>query len=119
MHTILVAEDEPAIRRLIVRRILTLYPTCTILEASDGQSALTLLTTPALSGVITDHMMPGGTGLAVLAAVRARSPDLPVIVISAHPTIGATALAHGATLFIAKPFTLEQLDAALLLLQPQ
>jgi DNA-binding NtrC family response regulator len=119
VHTILVADDEPAIRRIIVRRILTLYPTCTILETADGQQALALLATPNLSGVITDYMMPGATGLDVLLAARAHVPELPVIVISAHATLGTAVMAHGASAFLSKPFTLEQLDAALrLFMQP-
>jgi CheY-like chemotaxis protein len=112
-YTVLVAEDEPAIRRVIVRRLRTLCPECIILEAADGTSALALLTTPELSGVVTDHLMPGATGLDLLAAVRAQSATIPVIFVSAHAGVAANALSRGATLFLDKPFTLEQLDAAL------
>jgi DNA-binding NtrC family response regulator len=56
--------------------------------------------------VLTDLKMPQMDGLEVLAKVKARAPDVPVILISAHGTVKSAvdAMRHGALDFIEKPF---------------
>ncbi len=64
--------------------------------------------------VFTDVRMPGMDGLAFLDALKARRPDLPVVVMSAYTDIASTAGAFrgGAHEFLSKPF---DLDAAVAL----
>jgi FixJ family two-component response regulator len=56
--------------------------------------------------LVTDIQMPGMNGLDLQRAVRARYPDLPVIVVTAFPedAIRRQAMADGALHFLAKPF---------------
>jgi DNA-binding NtrC family response regulator len=63
--------------------------------------------------VLTDLKMPGMDGLEVLARIKARSPDVPVILISAHGTVKSAveAMRHGALDFIEKPFDNEAVVA--------
>lgn len=112
-RTIMVAEDEPALRRVIVRRLQTLAPAARIIEAQDGTLALALLHATALDAIVTDHLMPGATGLDVLREVRRMGLTIPVVFVSAHAAIVAQALAEGATRFLDKPFTIAQLDDVL------
>jgi len=60
--------------------------------------------------VITDVRMPGLDGLAFLEALKARRPELPVIVMSAYTDIASTAGAFrgGAHEFLSKPFDLDE-----------
>jgi CheY-like chemotaxis protein len=51
-----------------------------VLEASSGEQALrTMRRAPAIQLVITDHLMPGMTGIQLIEALRPDRPDVPVI----------------------------------------
>lgn len=65
--------------------------------------------------VISDLKMPGMSGIEVLARVRAHSPKVPVIMISAHGTVSAAteAMKLGAVDFIEKPFENERVLATI------
>ena len=58
-------------------------------------------------------MLPGKTGLAVLDSIRARSPDLPVIVLTARAAVEqkVQGLDRGANDYVTKPFSFEELLA--------
>src|SRR5690606_21974985 len=64
--------------------------------------------------LVTDVRMPDGDGLELLARVRRRHPHLPVIVMSAFTDVPTTAGAfrHGAFDYLAKPFDLDDMVAA-------
>lgn len=57
------------------------------LTASDGEEALRLLETEAIDLVLTDQVMPRMDAWALLAAIRQRWPQLPVLLYSASPPI--------------------------------
>ncbi|MBB6014153.1 two-component system C4-dicarboxylate transport response regulator DctD [Aquamicrobium lusatiense] len=85
----------------------------------DGQSALESLFSgqsphelPAV--VVTDLRMPRFDGHALLSAVLARDPELPVILMTGHGDIAmaVAALKQGAFDFIAKPFPTDHLIAS-------
>ena len=85
-------------------------------QAFDGANAAlaALATEPQPALVFTDIRMPGLDGLGFLDALKARDPELPVIVMSAWTDIASTAGAFrgGAHEFLSKPF---DLDAAVAL----
>ncbi len=74
----------------------------------DGQSALTALDIDSPDVLITDIRMPGLDGLALLERINQRTPDLPVIVITAHSDLDAAVSAYqtGAFEYLPKPFDL-------------
>ncbi len=101
---VFVVDDEPVVVAAI-RLVLAdegLRVTC----VADAESALDHpeLTTCRL--VLCDLMLPGKSGLDVLAAIRGRRPDLPVIMITGYatPAQEEKVLAAGATAFLPKPF---------------
>jgi two-component system response regulator HydG len=110
---VLVVEDEGYVRRSIAD---LLRARGFEVEAVDGVPAsLDLLGRTTLDVVLTDLMMPGGGGLAVVRAVRDRDAGLPVVVLTGHGTIASAVecLKAGATDYLLKPIEPEALDVAL------
>jgi DNA-binding NtrC family response regulator len=101
---VLVVEDKPHILDLVAS---TLDETCTVVRAGDGGQALALIEAQApFDVVVTDVRMPVANGFAVLAAVRRRSADTQVIVLTAYASVPDAVLAmrHGAYDYLEKPF---------------
>lgn len=119
-RTVLVAEDDEAMRDLLVE---TLVRRGYRVEAAvDGAALLGRLArslhspteVPLPDLLITDVRMPGLGGLEVVAALRARDERLPVIVITAFgdSATHARARALGAAQVLEKPFELDVLCRA-------
>lgn len=100
---ILVADDEPLIRRSL-QKIFQRQGHNVIL-AEDGKQAVTLWQTEKPDAVILDVLMPGFTGPEVISEVGA-SDSTPIILISAYTGDYNPEMAKslGADLFIEKPF---------------
>jgi DNA-binding NtrC family response regulator len=113
--TVLLVDDEPQVRQL-VRRLLEEASSCSVLEAEDGDTALVAVERddPPLDLVLTDLNMPRLGGLAVVGALRAHRPDLPVVVMSGVAPGPRTlrALEEYRTRVLPKPFTEDALRAA-------
>jgi PAS domain S-box-containing protein len=113
--TILVVDDEAAVRE-VMRAVLTNL-NFKVLTAGDGTAALASITESQLeiSAVITDMHMPNMDGLAFVRVLKARIPQVGVIVASGRldepQEIEFQAL--GVSALIDKPFTREKLVAAL------
>ena len=110
--TILICEDEPALRELVRASLDGEYD---FVEASDGYMALQLARELAPDAVILDLMLPGLGGLDVLAALRAdeRLETTPVLVITAWSETREELVAAGADDFLPKPFDPDQLQMKL------
>ncbi len=111
---VLVADDEPHIGRIIQTK-LEQGPFRVTLVA-DGPGALSALEQyPDIALVLLDLMMPGLTGLEVLARMRrdTRWKTLPCVILTAagHDQQRAEALALGADDFMTKPFSPKRLYA--------
>ncbi len=87
----------------------------TVETASNGIDAASKLENSAVHAVITDLRMPGMNGIELLRHVRRTKPALPVIVLSAYGTVptAVEAIKGGATDFLLKPFSHEELDEVL------
>jgi len=110
---VLVADDEPKIRRLL-EQILQAKG-CRVRLAHDGLEALSQFQRQPAEVVITDIKMPKMTGLELLAELKSVDPLVNVVVITAYPSVeGAVeAMKIGACDFITKPFDLVQIQAIL------
>ncbi len=117
-YSILVADDDPGMRRLLVRIAQFVVPDVAVVEAATGAEALAALQQTQFTIVITDYHMPGSSGLDVVLAAHAQSPAPPVIVVSARAEVEPVVLAAGATMFFAKPFAVEPMTTALRALLP-
>ena len=75
-------------------------------EASDGAAALELLAREPVDAILTDLRMPKLNGLELLEQVRRRHPEIPVVMLTAHGTVGSAveALKQGAFDYLTKPF---------------
>jgi CheY-like chemotaxis protein len=109
---ILVVDDDPAIRRLIVAALKR--DGYDFLEAGNGREALDLMREHHPAAVVLDLMMPLVSGWDVLQE-RMKEPALriiPVIIVSANrdPDI-ANAVDKGICAFLPKPFDIGALSA--------
>jgi nitrogen regulation protein NR(I) len=106
---VLIVDDEPNIRRVLAAMLKREgYETT---AAADGEQALAVLQRTPVDVVGSDLVMPRIGGLELLREVRARHPDVPVIMITAHGTVDTAveAMKAGAFDYIAKPFEQEEL----------
>src|SRR5580700_9890467 len=108
--TILVADDEPQIRR-VMRATLTSYG-YTIVEARDGQEALEKFRSERPELVILDMNMPVLDGLQACREIRASS-SVPIIMLTVRSAEKDKVLAldAGADDYIVKPFGIQELLA--------
>ena len=108
---VLVVEDEPAVRELVVEVLSELG--FQALEAADAKAAIALVeTADVLDLLITDIGLPGMNGRQLADAVRERRPDLRVLFMTGYAenaAMGGGMLEPGMEL-ITKPFTLGELS---------
>ena len=79
--------------------------------ANSGNEALVVLEQEDITLVISDMKMPMMDGLALLEKIKRQTPDMPVIIMTAHGTVdkAVEAMQKGAYTFILKPFDNERL----------
>jgi len=113
---VLVADDDPLMRRLL-RTFLDDHPSLSLVgEAADGCRAAALAAELRPDVVVLDRAMPGTDGLAAARTIRAALPECRIVIFSGHDAAGsgAEARAAGADGFVEKHRGLERLAAALL-----
>lgn len=111
--TMLLVEDDKLLRDAI--SIFFKSKGCDIRRVPDAEEALAVLARETFGIVISDHWLPGASGLTLLKHVGERLPDALRILITAGPTPGMAADANteGVDVFLLKPFTGEELESAL------
>lgn len=107
---ILVVEDNPDMGALLVRSLGSAYRVEHVTRVAD---ALALLREDPPTAVLSDVMLPDGTGYDVLAAIRSKREldRLPVVLVSALGEVDerVRGLAAGADDYVPKPFAPEEL----------
>jgi DNA-binding response OmpR family regulator len=108
---ILVIEDERALADFIAKALRADGYAATMCH--DGPSGEAAALTGDYALVILDILLPGKDGLEILRSIRAREPDLPVILLTARGAIEqkVEGLDLGANDYMTKPFSLEELSA--------
>jgi CheY-like chemotaxis protein len=111
LATVLICEDEPALRELIRVSLDGPYE---FAEADDGEESLALARRLQPDLVILDVMMPRRSGIEVLTEIRRDESlaSIPVIVLTAQPETREEALQKGADRVIDKPFVPEDISSA-------
>jgi DNA-binding response OmpR family regulator len=110
MTTVLVVDDEPIVRDVVVKYLQR--DGYTTLEAADGDRARELLERTPPDLVVLDVMLPGTDGLELCRWIRARS-ELPVILLTARGDEAdrIVGLELGADDYVTKPFSPRELAA--------
>jgi putative two-component system response regulator len=109
--TCLVVDDEPRLRRVLVRLLEGEGFTCR--EAGSGTEALELMQRDPAPLVISDLRMPQMDGATLLREIIAQWPDTAVIVVTAVAEVesAVACLQLGALDYVAKPFHLDEVRA--------
>ncbi len=109
----LVIEDEPGIVDFVRRGLEA--EGFAVESALDGAEGERLALSEAIDAVVLDMMLPGRSGLEILASLRRARPTLPVIVLSARGELDdrVGGLEAGAVDYLVKPFPLVELVARL------
>ncbi len=110
MATVLVVEDDHAVRLLFTRVLETAG--YTVIACENGAAGLETARQQidGISALVTDAKMPGMTGQALIAHIRALRPGLPAIVVSGTAIDGDS---DPATVFLTKPVSPGMLAAEL------
>jgi DNA-binding response OmpR family regulator len=103
--TVLVVEDDPAIRRGLVDALR--FAGYRTLEAADGRTGLDAAMSPHVDLVLLDILMPGLDGIEVLRRIRRNGRTVPVIFLTARgqEEDRVLGLRAGADDYVVKPFS--------------
>ncbi|MEO7730619.1 MAG: ATP-binding protein [Kofleriaceae bacterium] len=113
-HTVLVIDDEELVRDVVARMIEDLgYAAIT---ATDGPTGLAIVDQRVVDAVLVDFTMPRMSGAEVVTALRARRPDLPIVLCSGIDREGRGVRADA---YLPKPFRIDSLDQTLAKLLPR
>jgi two-component system, cell cycle sensor histidine kinase and response regulator CckA len=113
-HTVLVIDDEALVRDVVARMIEDLgYAAIT---AIDGPTGLAILDKVPVDAVLVDLTMPRMSGAEVVTALRARRPDLPIVLCSGLERDSRVVRADA---YLPKPFRIDSLDQTLSKLIPR
>lgn len=114
-YRFVIADDHPLFRGALKQALAVLGENTEIVEAGSFET-----TKAAVAGmedidlVLLDLSMPGASGLSGLVSLRGLSPDVPLVVVSAHddPETIRRALELGASGFISKSASMEEIRAS-------
>jgi len=109
MATILIVDDDDAIRETLYDLLSDRYDCQT---AALAEEALQYLAVQTYDAVLTDIAMPGLTGLELLLRVQQENSGTPVILISGKGSEedGDALIRMGAFAYVTKPFSLDQIE---------
>ena len=121
---VLVVDDEPGIRSGVARILRDFHVTYPfmdedynfeILEAPTGEDGITMIERDKPDIVLLDNKLPGIQGVEVLEYIRERKYDIVVAMITSYASldVAVRATRDGATDFIPKPFTPQELKSSI------
>jgi DNA-binding response OmpR family regulator len=112
---ILVAEDSPTVRRLVCTRLVA--DGYEVIEAHDGEQALTLALSERPAALVLDKVMPKLDGFEVVRRLREHGDTrgLPIVMLTEHSAeedvLGGLSL--GVDEYMPKPFSPRELSVRL------
>ena len=100
---VLVADDDPQFRSLLVRRAEKMG--LSVLEVEDGNEAMEALEGERFDLIVSDLYMPGHTGLEVIQKTQEKDPEIHAIILTASATVETAieALRSGVYYYLTKP----------------
>lgn len=112
---VLVAEDSPTVRRLVCTRLVA--DGYEVIEAHDGEQALTLALSERPAALVLDKVMPKLDGFEVVRRLRERDDtrSVPIVMLTEHSgeedVLGGLSL--GVEEYMPKPFSPRELSVRL------
>ena len=112
---VLVVDDDPALLQALPHTLRLRMAGVAVDTADSAAAALEQIAVQDYDAIVTDIKMPGMDGLALLAEIRTRRPDTPILMITGHGEydLSVRALRSGAHDFIPKPIDRDQFVASL------
>jgi PAS domain S-box-containing protein len=108
-RTVLVIDDEELVRDVVARMVEDLgYQ---VVTAEDGVVGLEVVETQPIDAVLVDLTMPRMSGAEVVSALRARRPNLPIVLCTGYDRDRRGPVAADA--YLPKPFRIEALEETL------
>lgn len=109
---ILVVDDEPYVCDAV--RMMLAFDGHQVETAASGKDALAMFDSGKYDLVITDYAMPAMKGDELAVAIKSRSPDQPVVLITAYAEMlkSSDNPLPGVDFLVSKPFLLENLREA-------
>ena len=113
MASILIVDDERSMRDFL--KILLEKEGHKVHTIESGDKAIGFLDGQAIDVIVSDIRMPGMSGIELLETVKTRSPELPIIMITAFasPDDAVLAMKNGAFDYITKPFNVDEIKAVI------
>jgi len=109
MAHLLLVDDEESLRSVVAERLTD--HGFEVVQAADGESALTALDGFAFDVIVSDLRLPGVDGRQVIDAALTRYPGIVAIVVTGYGTVkdAVDIIKRGAADFISKPFQFDEL----------
>ena len=108
---ILLVDDNTVVRDMLVDLVASLGYRAD--AAASGAEALELFDKGRYGMVLTDLLMPGMSGWDVLAALRQRDPNIPVVIVTGSPVVGDPRAFQPGVAVLKKPVDVTALDATI------
>lgn len=107
--TILIVEDDAGLREALLDTLL--LGNYNVVAADCAEQALMMLSSQNVDLVVSDIQMGEMSGLTLLKSIKAKYPNMPVLLMTAYATIddAVQAMRDGATDYLSKPFAPEVL----------
>jgi len=120
---VLVVEDIAGVREVFAEGIRLLFEGAVVDEAADGREAQKKLQTNTYHVVVSDLEMPRLAGDELLSWIRATPPhtDVPFVMVTANNDMfeRSRLLSLGASAYVTKPFTIQELSRHIAAVLPQ
>jgi DNA-binding NarL/FixJ family response regulator len=86
VHKVLIVEDSAIFRKLLKETLQSRFPSMEILEAVDGEEAMQEINAQKPDLIFMDIKLPGESGLDLTTKVKAKYPDVIVIILTSYDT---------------------------------
>lgn len=115
MIRIAIVDDHPVVRAGLKQFLSDQMDMSVVAEASDGREALNIVRAGAIDVMLMDISMPDQSGVDALIAIKARAPDLPVLMLSifAEAHYATALLKQGASGYLNKDCDPQELVVAI------
>ena len=114
LPSLLIVDDDPALCEALGRALTKRGYDVRI--AQTGAEAIRMIETRVFAYAVVDLKLPDGYGLQLVSALRTASPQVRIVVLTGYASVptAVEAIKLGATYYLAKPATADEITAAFL-----